>query len=262
MVGFLGPGLHTFPFTIAFPTPSWEQLGNPPPYGIAADFPPSLDISTFGLKAHVVYSLKLQVQRRGLLHFDLSRKKAIPFRIPAQEQLAIESLYTTKVATLPVDCFQHHKPASIDLPIPLACRVIRLEMDLPSPTILYPHRPLSLSLSISVPRGLSRIIGTISLVLLMLRLRTSTTVYTGSGARTDVTYDAICTVRGAIPILQAPEEESYRVDSGLWRNHAVPSVPPSFTCPGMARMHALEVIAGFSPWLQEQVQVWLYVSET
>lgn len=252
-----GPGVHFLPFTMAFPrlaehAPRERLLKN-----VAAELPPSLYIRGQNIKVDVGYFLSAKVQRRGFFRLNKSKKKELPFRLASTNPLSLPGDFsgTVKFVALPAENFQTRQqiPTSYEI-LPPYTPSIRLQLAMPS-LVLLPEQPLSLQLIVYTPRELLRQLGTLMLRSLLFRIQTTTTTTIGGLPKSHVTSRSICYLSGSISLVPTSEEDVCRLDPGLWQNHLVPSVQPSFASQDISRTHVLEITAGFNAKDQQNIQV-------
>lgn len=227
--------MHIFPFTMGFPVFRYQESEDcPPQYCIPADLPPSIKISTPGLKASICYLLTVRVGRKGAFKFNPVVQDELPFRLPNPQQLPLATDIASQRACAPHLGLHTRSP------------FVRLELRAPKPLVLFPQQPLPIALAISIPNSFRNTEDRYFLHLIRFRLRTKTVICTASASRAHTSYDLICSVTGTTPITPPPGEEVCLLDSGMWKNHLVPQVAPSFLSLGISRIHALEITASVS----------------
>lgn len=231
----LEAGMHIFPFTIGFPVSRYQASGDcPPQYCIPADLPPSIKVSTPGLKASICYLLAATVERKGAFKFNPVAQDELQFRLPNPQQLPLATNVASQRACAPRPGLHTRTPS------------VRLELRTPKPLVLFPQQPLPVSLAISTPHIIQDKEAGYLLHQLRFRLRTKTVVCTASASRAHISYDLICSVTGVTSITPPPGEAVCLLESGMWQNHLVPQVAPSFLSLGISRTHSLEVAASIS----------------
>lgn len=145
--------------------------------------------------------------------------------------------YLTTVA-LPPSCTQFRRTRG-------RSTSVQLELSASNPIILYPSRALFLDCFISTLHQFPQRSSILLLQMIVFRLLMTTTVHTKSGERSRTTRNAICSIKGPIPLTYTGDGVCH-FDDSWWQSYIVPSVSPSFSLPTISCMYELEIEAWVS----------------
>lgn len=247
-------GHHIIPFCASFPVLSYSRLV----------LPPTLSINLPHLRAAASYFVQVEISRPGFLRCKLKRKMRIDFRpsslAPIHPQfhpilantnamLAADDLNPQIIVPYQPPCLPRYSPS------------LRVELNIPSPAVLFPGEPLNMGLSAIAQGDLLGLLGVIRLRRLAIGLRVITTVQVGLSRRTTASYVQIYSMAGDMVIAQ-PDPHGCMIlsESALWSGHLIPEVLPTFNTPHIARRYMLEALVGFSSGQRNNVEVSLTCS--
>lgn len=237
-------GGRVIPFSIRFPGPE-SRL----------DLPPTVNIAIRGIKVRTHYSVRLEVQRPGLLRHTLTKEKAVVLRASDTVSPCLSGTAVT-TAMLPAERLDPRGQAPHQEPyLPQYSPSIQMDLALPAPAILHAGQPLVMDITASVPDDFSRRLGIVRLRSLCVGLKALTTLHIGSVRRETTSYVEICSLRKDLRMEPPVEETLYSFDNETLEGQLVPSVVPTFQSDHIRRSYVLEVIGGFSCGALDRIEV-------